>query len=77
MWLIGELALQKSPHSMAVIYRQLTTLTLEQGWKPPGYDRVRHIIKHLDHALVTIAQQGAAAYREEFDYRRESSYVAG
>lgn len=39
-------------------------------------DRVRHIIKGLDPALVTFAHQGAAAYREAFDllYRREATH---
>ena len=61
---------------MAAIHRQVTTIAKEQGWKPPSYDRVRSIIKHLDPALVTMAHQGAATYREEFDllYRRESSH---
>lgn len=55
---------------------RLTAIALEQGWKPPGYDRVRQIIKGLDPALVTFAHQGAAAYREEFDllYRREATH---
>jgi putative transposase len=74
--LIEGLALQKPPRSMAAIHRQVTTIAKEQGWKPPSYDRVRHIIKGLDPALVTMAHQGAAAYREEFDllYRRESPH---
>jgi putative transposase len=65
--LIEGLALQTPPRSMAAIHRQVTAIALEQGWKPPGYDRVRQIIKDLDLALVTLAHQGAAAYREEFD----------
>jgi putative transposase len=75
--LIEGLALQKPPRSMAAIHRQVTTIAQEQGWKPPSYDRVRHIIKGLDPALVTMAHQGAAAYREEFDllYRRESPHA--
>src|SRR6266566_8527004 len=75
--LIEGLALQKPPRSMAAIHRQVTAIAKEQGWKPPSYDRVRHIIKHLDPALVTMAHQGAAAYREEFDllYRRESPHA--
>src|SRR5437660_4631006 len=75
--LIEGLALQKPPRSMAAIHRQMTTIAQEQGWKPPSYDRVRHIIKGLDPALVTMAHQGTAAYREEFDllYRRESSHA--
>src|SRR6266487_5743519 len=75
--LIEGLALQKPPRSMADIHRQVTTIAKEQGWKPPSYDRVRHIIKGLDPALVTLAHQGAAAYREEFDllYRREATHA--
>src|SRR5437660_2944532 len=74
--LIEGLALQTPPRSMAAIHRQVTSIAQEQGWKPLSYDRVRHIIKHLDPALVTMAHQGAAAYREEFDllYRRESPH---
>jgi putative transposase len=74
--LIEGLALQTPPRSMAAIHRQVTAIAREQGWKPPGYDRVRQIIKGLDPALVTFAHQGAAAYREEFDllYRREASH---
>jgi len=74
--LIEGLALQKPPRSMAAIHRQVTTIALEQGWKPPSYGRVRQIIKDLDPALVTMAHQGAAAYREEFDllYRREAPH---
>ncbi len=74
--LIEGLALQKPPRSMAAIHRQVATIAKEQGWKPPSYDRVRHIIKGLDPALVTFAHQGAAAYREEFDllYRREATH---
>ena len=75
--LIEGLALQKPPRSMAAIHRQVTTIAQEQGWKPPSYDRVRHIIKGLDPALVTLAHEGAAVYREEFDllYRRESPHA--
>jgi putative transposase len=75
--LIEGLALQTPPRSMAAIHRQVTALAQEQGWKPPSYDRVRQIIKGLDPALVTLAHQGAAAYREEFDllYRREATHA--
>ena len=45
--LIEGLALQTPPRSMAAIHRQVTTLALEQGWKPPSYERVRQIIKNL------------------------------
>jgi putative transposase len=74
--LIEGLALQTPSRSAASIHRQITTIASEQGWKPPSYARVRQIIKSLDPALVTMAHEGAAAYREEFDllYRREAPH---
>ena len=71
--LVEGLALQTPPRSAAAIHRQVVQIANEQGWKPPCYERVRQIIKGLDPALLTMAHQGAAAYREEFDllYRRE------
>ena len=75
--LVEGLALQTPPRSAASIHRQVSEIAKEQGWKPPSYERVRLIIKNLDPALVTLAHQGAAAYREEFDllYRRESPHA--
>ncbi len=62
---------------MAAIHRQGVEIAKAQGWKFPSYDDVRQVIKKLDPALVTMAHQGAAAYREEFDllYRRESPHA--
>ncbi len=73
--LIEGLALQTPPRSAAAIHRQVSAIAHEQGWKPPSYARVRQIIKQLAPPLVTLAHQGAAAYREEFDllYRREAT----
>jgi len=75
--LVEGLALQTPPRSAAAIHRQVVEIAQEQGWKPPSYERVRQIIKSLDPALVTLAHQGAAAYREEFDllYRREATHA--
>jgi putative transposase len=75
--LVEGLALQKPPRSAASIHRQVAAIANEQGWKPPSYERVRQIIKNLDPALVTLAHEGAVAYREEFDllYRREATHA--
>jgi hypothetical protein len=61
---------------MAAIHRQVVEIAKAQARKSPSYDNVRQVIKKLVPALVTMAHQGAAAYREEFDllYRRESSH---
>ena len=74
--LIEGLALQTPPRSMASIHRQVVEIAEQQGWKLPSYDQVRQIIKKLDPALKTLAHQGAAAYREEYDllYRREATH---
>src|SRR6266566_3398659 len=74
--LIEGLALQTPPRSIAAIYRQVSTIAGERGWKVPSYDSVYRIIKKLDPALLTLAHQGAAAYREEYDllYRREATH---
>lgn len=63
--LVEVLTLQTPPRSAAAIHRQVTEVAEAQGWKPPSYERVRQIIKHLDPALRTLAHQGATAYREE------------
>ena len=75
--LVEGLALQTPPRSAAAIHRQVVEIAKAQGWEPPGYERVRQIIKSLDPALVTLAHQGAAAYREKFDllYRREATHA--
>src|SRR5713226_980298 len=75
--LVEGLALQTPPRAAASIHRQVSEIAKEQGWKPPSYERVRLIIKDLDPALVTLAHQGAAAYREEYDllYRREATHA--
>jgi putative transposase len=75
--LVEGLALQTPARSAAAIHRQVVEIAKEQGWKPPSYERVRQIIKNLDPALVTLAHQGAATYREEFDllFRREATHA--
>src|SRR2546421_4791678 len=75
--LVEGLALQTPPRSAAAIHRQVIEIARTQAWKPPSYERVRLIIKALSPALVTLAHQGAAAYREEFDllYRREATHA--
>jgi putative transposase len=75
--LIEGLALQTPVRSAASIHRQVVPIAQQQGWPTPSYQRVWQIIKLLDPALLTLAHQGAAAYREAYDllYRRESSHA--
>jgi len=75
--LIEGLALQTPPRSIAAIHRQVCAIAKDRGWKSPSYDSVSRIIKKLDPVLLTLAHQGAAAYREEYDllYRREATHA--
>jgi len=72
---IEGLALRTPPPSAAFVYRQVRDVAAQQGWPVPSYSTVYAIIRELDPALVTLAQQGPAVYREAFDllYRWEAS----
>nr|WP_220199342.1 DDE-type integrase/transposase/recombinase [Ktedonospora formicarum] len=71
---VEGLALRTPRRSLATIHRQVSKIALEQGWEEPSYTQVYRIVKELPPALVTLAQQGAGMYREEYDllYRREA-----
>ena len=72
--LIEGLALQKPRRSIAAIHRKVVQVAKEQSWPHPSYDQVYAIIKALDPRLLTLAHEGSAAYRDEFDlvYRFEA-----
>lgn len=72
--LVEGLALQKPKRSIAAIHRQVVRIAEKQGWPHPSYDQVYAIIKTLDPRLLTLAHEGSAAYRDEFDlvYRFEA-----
>jgi len=75
--LIEGLALQTPPRSVASIHRQVVEIAQQQGWKPPSEARVRQILKQLEPALVTLAHEGAAAYRErQFGINREGGHLS-
>lgn len=69
------LALRTPPPSAASVHRQVIAVAQAQGWVVPSYSTVYGIMRSLDPALVTLAQEGSSAYRETFDllYRWEAS----
>jgi putative transposase len=73
--LIEGLALRRPRLSAAAIQRQVAKVASEQGWAVPGYSTVYALIRRLDPALVTLAHEGAKAYKDAFDllYRREAA----
>jgi putative transposase len=60
---------------VAAVHRQVVAIAQQQGWPPPSYARVYDIVRTLDPALLTLAHEGATAYKEAFDllYRREAT----
>jgi putative transposase len=72
--LIEGLALRKPQPSVAAIYRRVTAVARDHGWSSPSYGCVYSIVRRLDPALVTLAQEGQAAFRDRFElvYRRHA-----
>lgn len=65
--LIEGLALRKPQPSIATIYRRLVTIAKEQAWPPPSYSTVYNIVSQLNPALITLAQEGPARFRDQFE----------
>lgn len=72
---IEGLALRKPPPTAAFVQRQIADIATKKGWPVPSYAVVYDVMRQLDPGLVTLAHDGAKAYREAFDliYRREAS----
>jgi putative transposase len=72
--MIEGLALRQPPPTVALVHRQVRDVALRHGWPVPNYKRVYRVVKQLDPALVTLAQDGSKTYRTTYDllYRREA-----
>jgi putative transposase len=64
---IERLALGKPRLSAKTIHRKTTKVAEEHGWHVPSYASVHSVIRTLDPALVTLAHEGMAAYRDKFE----------
>ena len=65
--LIEGLALRKPRPSVAAIYRQTVKIAEEKNVAAPSYATVHAIVRALDPALTTLAQEGAAAFRNRYE----------
>jgi len=65
--LIEGMALIKPPPSIATIHRRLTGIAGERGWRSPSYGSVRDIVRQIDPAMLMLAHEGAAAFRDKFE----------
>jgi putative transposase len=65
--LIEGMALRKPRPSVAAIHRKVTALATTHNWTPPSYSSVYGIVRHLNPAMVTLAQDGPAAFRDRYE----------
>ena len=65
--LVEGLALGKPRLSVAVIHRRVTAVAESRGWSVLSYGSVYSIVRAIDPAMVTLAQDGPAAYRDRFE----------
>ena len=65
--LIEGMALRKPRPSVATIHRRMTALAAKRKWAPPSYGSVYGIVRHLNPAMVTLAQDGPAAFRDRYE----------
>ncbi len=65
--LIEGMALKRSRSSVAAIHRRVIAVAKVQGWVVPSYGTVHAITAALDPGMVTLAQDGLAAFRDRFE----------
>jgi putative transposase len=64
---IEGMGLKKPRTSGAAIHRHISDIAKEKGWPVPSYSTVYGIISDLDPAMVTLAHDGAAAFRNRYE----------
>ena len=71
---IEGMALRKPRPSIAAMHRRMTALATQHQWRPPSYGSVYGIVRQLSPAMVTLAQDGPAAFRDcyELIYRHRA-----
>ncbi len=65
--LVEGLGLQRPRRSAAAIHRRAAEAARAEGWPAPSYAAVHAILAAIDPAMVTLAQDGPAAFRDRFE----------
>ncbi|EFL49713.1 Integrase catalytic region [Solidesulfovibrio fructosivorans JJ]] len=65
--LVEGLALMKPRLSIATIHRRAVAVAREKGWHAPSYACVHTIIRSLDPAMMILAHEGGAAFRDRYE----------
>src|SRR6266853_6618465 len=64
---IEGMALRKPRPSVAAIHRRMIELATKRKGTSPSYSSVYGIVRHLNPAMVTLAQDGPAAFRDRYE----------
>jgi len=64
---IEGMGLKKPRASVAAIHRRIGNIAEEHKWPVPSYSTVYAILADLDPAMVTLAHDGAAAFRNRYE----------
>jgi len=64
---IEGLGLKKPRASAAAIHRRITSVAKTHGWPVPSYSTVYAILAKLNPAMVTLAHEGASAFRNRYE----------
>jgi putative transposase len=65
--LIEGMGLKKPRASAAAVHRRISNMAKAQGWPVPSYSTVYAILAELDPAMVTLAHEGASAFRNRYE----------
>jgi putative transposase len=65
--LIEGMGLKKPRSSAALIHRRAAKLAKAAGWPLPSYGTVHAILARLDPAMVCLALEGSAAFRDRYE----------
>lgn len=65
--MVEGLALRKPPSSVATIHRRVSAIAKARNWPAPSYGVVYAIVRALDPAMVTLAHDGQAAFRDRYE----------
>jgi putative transposase len=65
--LVEGMGLKRPRSSAAAIHRRAIEIAKAEGWPVPSYGIVHAILARLDPAMVTLAHEGAAAFRDRYE----------
>ncbi len=61
------MGLKRPRSSAAAIHRRVGAVAKAEGWRVPSYGTVHAILARLDPAMVTLAQDGPAAFCDRYE----------